>query len=533
MTHDDRHDLHDRHDAFGALTTRGARGTHEASRAAAPSSTHAGPEGLLAFEPAVELARRIRAKEIGSLELTRLHVHRVGRFDATLNAVVVRDFERALEAANAADAVLARGEPIGPLHGVPVTLKESFDVAGLATTWGVPAFVGNVAASDSDVAVRLRAAGAIVLGKTNVPLMLSDFQTSNEVFGTTNNPWDSTRGPGGSSGGAAAALAAGLTALDVGSDLGGSVRNPAHSCGVFGHKPTYGLVSMRGHGLPAGASGPRSPDMAVCGPLARSAADLAVALEVLAGPSTSEDAPGLRLELPPPRRTCLRGLRVAVWPTDAIAPVDDEVAERVQRVADLVARRGAVVSDRARPAFDPSAYRATYAALVAALTGAAASDAAYHALKERARALDPGDDSKAAAFARSLVLDHRAWLRHDEERAELRRAWRSFFEAWDVLLCPVMATTAVPHDARPPMARTVTVNGAEQPWFDQVFWASLASLAYLPATVFPFGASRSGLPIGVQVIGAEYADRTTLEVARLITEEEGASVAPPWFGEPG
>ena len=272
--------------------------------------------------------------------------------------------------------------------------------------------------------------------------------------------------------------------------------------------------------------------MAVVGPLARSARDLAVALDLLAG-ADGFDAGGWRLELPAPRKTSLRGLRVAVWPTDAIAPVDDEVSERVRRAAEVIARSGGIVSDRARPAFDVSAYRSTYVALVSSVMGAAALDAMYEANERRARELAPDDTSKAAAMARGLVLGHRAWLRYDAERTRLRHQWRAFFESWDVLLCPIMATTAFPHDQRPVQGRTVTVNGAEQPYFEQVFWASLATLAYLPATVFPFGLSKRGLPIGVQAIGPEYGDRTTIELARLLSEEEGGFVPPPGLGDRG
>jgi amidase len=435
---------------------------------------HSPKADSLSMQSAAELARMIRRREIGAVELTRHFIERIEASD--LNAVVVKDFERALEAARRADAA----RPTGPLHGVPITVKESFDVAGLPTTWGLAAFKHNVAARDAEIVLRLRAAGAIVLGKTNVPAMLGDFQTENEVYGRTVNPWNPSRGPGGSSGGSAAALAAGLTALDVGSDSGGSVRNPAHYCGVFAHKPTFGIVSMRGHALPPI---PPEPDMAVAGPLARSAEDLDLALDVLAD------------RLPAARPA----LRVAVWPTDPVAPVDDEIAARAQMLADRLVRSGFEVSERARPDFDPAAYRSTYAALVAAMSPG-----------EPPR-VDPMDDSKAAAFARAMSMSHREWIRHDVERRRLREVWRRFFAEWDVLVCPVMATVAMPHDPRPPMQRSITVNGAEQPYFDQVFWAALATLAYLPATAFPCGRSRDGLPIGLQAIGAE--DRTTIAFA--------------------
>jgi amidase len=479
-------------------------------------------EAAMSTAPAIELARRIREKEISSLEMTQYFIERIERLDPAINAVVVRDFERAVDAARRADAALARGDVLGPLHGVPMTIKESFDVVGLATTWGAGGYEDNVAHDDAVVVARFRAAGAHFLGKTNVPFMLGDFQAHNDLFGTTNNPWDTARTPGGSSGGSAAALAAGLTSLETGSDIGGSVRNPAHYCGIYAHKPTAGILSMHGHRLP---DVPATPDMAVAGPLARSGEDLDVALDVLAAPDPFH-APAWQLALPPPRTASLRGLRVAVWADDPIAPVDEEIAERARHIADVVARHGGVVSDRARPRFDVAAYRRTYVALVSSVMGAVASDAAYEGYEAHARTLDRNDTSKAAAAARGLVLNHRAWLRHDAERTRLGEVWRAFFGEWDVLVCPIMATTAFRHDRRPAHERTVTVNGAPQPYFDQVFWASLATLAYLPSTVFPCLPSKDGLPIGLQAVGGAYSDRTTIAFARWLAELEGGFVPP-------
>ena len=205
------------------------------------------------FATAIELAAAIRNKEASSLELTDMYIERVERYDGQTNAVVVHDFERGREAAKAADSALAKGESAGPLHGVPMTVKEAFNVTGLPTTWGIPELRDNIASEDADYVQRLKGAGAVIFGKTNVPLNLGDFQSFNDIYGTTNNPWDLTRTPGGSSGGSSAALAAGLTALEAGSDIGGSIRNPAHYCGVYGHKPTWGIVSDEGHALPRAA----------------------------------------------------------------------------------------------------------------------------------------------------------------------------------------------------------------------------------------------------------------------------------------
>ncbi|MGE3906896.1 MAG: amidase [Reyranellaceae bacterium] len=481
----------------------------------------------LSFKSANELARMVREKKIGAVELARHFIGRIERFDGTINAVVVRDFERALQDAKKADEALSAGKATGPLHGVPMTVKESFNLKGHPTTWGAPGFRGNIAAEDAEAVRRLKAAGAIVLGKTNVPFMLGDFQAYNEIYGQTNNPWDVSRTPGGSSGGSAAALAAGMSGLEFGSDIGGSIRNPAHFCGVYGHKPSWNIVPMDGHSLP-GMEG--TPDLAVVGPLARSADDLSACLDVVAGPGPSM-APGWRLELPAPRTQGLKGLRVAVWSGDDIAPVDAEVTDRLQATADLLAQQGATVSDTARPQIDATANRRAYVALLNSLVGAGVPDEMYEQNKRAAAAFAASDTSRPADMARSMVLDHRAWLGFDGVRHGIRRAWREFFKSWDIMLCPIMATAAFAHDHAPMSARRVTVNGQPQPYFDQIFWASLATLAYLPATVFPAGRSASGLPIGLQAIGPEHGDRRTIAFAQAMARQCGRFAPPPGFDD--
>jgi len=477
------------------------------------------------FCSATELARRIRDREIRSAELTEHYIERVERFDGELNAVVVRDFERARRAAAEADARQDAGETLGPLHGVPMTIKESYDLEGLPTTWGIPQFAENVAKSDSESVRACKAAGAVFLGKTNVPLNLADFQSYNDIYGTTKNPWDPSRSPGGSSGGAAAALAAGLTGLESGSDIGGSIRNPAHYCGVYGHKPTWGVVPPQGHALPMMVAG---PDIAVCGPLARSAEDLALAMDVLAGPQPL-DRPGWRLRLPAPARRSLADFRVAIWPTDELSPVASEIAERAVRVGETLAKLGATVSDTARPAFDVRASHMTYMNLLNSVISASLPIELYEAMRERAAALDPDDLSNDAVAARASVLSHRDWLATNDARETLRYAWRDFFDEWDVLICPQSATPAFEHDHGPMGARTLKVDDEDQPYFQQLFWAGLVTAAYLPSTVFPTGPSLTGLPIGLQAVGAEYQDRTTIEFARLLADEIGGFAPPPGY----
>nr|WP_255692212.1 amidase [Luteimonas sp. XNQY3] len=480
----------------------------------------------MAFSSAIDLAQLIQRKHVSSLELTRYYIERIQHFDNALNAVVVRDFDRALEAAKSADAALARGHWLGPLHGVPTTVKETFDVAGLRTTWGVPEQRNNVARNDATIVERLKAAGAHVMGKTNVPLRLGDWQSYNDIYGTTRNPWDATRSPGGSSGGSAAALAAGLTGLEFASDIGGSIRNPSHFCGVYGHKPTYGIVPTLGH-TPLGVAS--APDLNVVGPMARSAEDLALALDIVAGPDRFR-SPGWALALPPPRASTLRGLRVAIWPQEEDVPTSIDISDRVQAIGEVLARAGAVVSDLARPALSPRESHATYLSLLGSTGLVNLPDAYYAATQAAAAALDANDASPLAILTRARVLDHRSWCDHDERRSRHRLRWRDFFDGWDVVICPISATTAFPHDHRPKLERLLAVDALETLHYEQYFWVGLASVAYLPSTAFPSGSSRDGLPIGLQIIGPEYGDRTTIEVARLIAQELGGFQAPPGFG---
>ena len=478
-----------------------------------------------AFASAIELARRIREKEISSLELTNYFIDRIERLDGKLNAVVVRDFERARKAARHADEELAAGRITGPLHGVPMTIKESYDIDSLPTTWGIPMFKNNIAKRDSYAVERMKGAGALFLGKTNVPINLADFQSYNDIYGTTNNPWDLTRIPGGSSGGSAAALAGGLTGLECGSDIGGSIRNPAHFSGVYGHKPTWGTVPSQGHALPGQLAG---PDIAVCGPLARSAEDLALAMDILGGPEPL-DQPGWRLALPKPQKTSLREFRVAIWPDDAMCPVDREVADRAASIGETLSKLGATVSDSARPDFDLQQAHTTYLKLLNSIMGASISRDAYAEAQTLAAALEPDNQSDAAVMARAAVLTHKDWLSANNTREGLRYAWRAFFDDWDILICPQTSTPAFEHDHSPFPTRTLEVNGQAQPYFQQLFWAGFVIASYLPSTVFPTGPSRAGLPIGLQAVGAEYDDLVTIDFTRLMTREVGGFTAPPDF----
>ena len=477
---------------------------------AAPSDT--------AFASATELAARIQRKDIGCAELLAFYFDRVDRINPDLNAIIVQIRDEAMARAQAADAALARGESWGPLHGVPMTVKESYDVAGTPTTWGAPHLADNIAAKDALAITRLKNAGAVIFGKTNVPLMLSDFQSYNDIYGTTNNPWQLGATPGGSSGGSAASLAAGLAGLDTGSDIGGSIRNPAHFCGIFGHKPTWNLLPPRGHAMP----GILSPsDISVIGPLARSAADLETAVQVMAGPNEIESR-GIKLDLPNLAKAPGE-LKVAVWRDDDMARVDAAVAARVDAAAEVLARAGAAVDFDARPVESRHTHT-VYQCLLQATMSARLPEDRYQEVARRVEELDPADDSLGATITRSQVARFREWTANNEQRTHIRWQWHEFFKDYDAVLAPIMATSAFPHDHRPFGERTV--NGEAVGYFDQVFWAGLASVAYLPATVIPTGPDAEGLPIGIQIIGPEYGDLLTIGIAQLL-EKEGFAFTPP------
>ncbi|ODV13249.1 MAG: hypothetical protein ABT20_02485 [Rubrivivax sp. SCN 70-15] len=475
----------------------------------------------LHFQSASELARRIRDRDITSRELLEHFLARVDALNPALNAVVVQDRERARAAADAADAALARGDAVGPLHGVPMTVKESYDLAGTPTTWGIPELRGNLATTDALAVQRLKAAGAVVFGKTNVPFRLADFQSYNAIHGTTHNPWRHGATPGGSSGGAAAALAAGLTGLEIGSDIGGSIRNPSHYCGVFGLKPTWNLLPMRGHAL----GGVLTPtDISVIGPLARSAHDLETVLRLLSVPDEIE-ARGLKVDLPALVEPSA-GLRVALWRDDPLCPVSAAVQARADAVARSLAGQGARVDDQARPTFDAAHGHAVFQGLLHAAMSARMPDAEFAQAVAQADALPAADQGPAAQLLRAQTMRARDWQRLNEARTKIRWAWHRFFEQFDVLIAPVMSTTAFAQDERPFGERSILVDGQRLPYFSQIFWAGLAGVAQLPSVVVPAGLADDGLPVGLQLIGPAYGDLRMVQLAQRL-EALGFRFVPP------
>jgi amidase len=476
---------------------------------------------LSLFSAAVDMVGALCAGHISAVELLDLHLQRIERLDGPLNSIVVRHFEQARLDAIQADATRSRGEQ-RPLLGLPVTIKESIDVAGLATTAGVAARSSHRAERDAATVARLRKAGAIVIGKTNVCPWLADLIADNPVYGRTNNPWDLSRTPGGSSGGSAA-LAAGFSPLDLGSDLGGSIRIPAAFCGLWGHKPSEGAVPNSGH-FPGSSLPNAGWLMAAQGPMARSAFDLELALDVLAGPDVGMDA-AWRLQFPPARHDRLADFRVAVLPSLDWVPVDPEIVSAIESFADRLRKQGAHVVEMSPPGLGDlrEFYRHSrimMSALVSAHWPAGQRD---NIIKDR--------ESRGEFSHSADVLGFRAtasdFLKAHEQRERYREGYRDFFRDFDVLLTPMSLVPAFPHPTVPVCDRELEIAGRSIGFDYMTFYPSLASLPGHGATAFPIGLSRSGLPLGAQAIGPFLEDRTPIRFAQLVEQAFGAFTPPP------
>jgi len=484
------------------------------------------------FSTASQMLQALRQRQLSAVELLALHQRRIERYNPRLDAIIIACFEQACEAAEAADAARARGADAA-LLGLPITLKESMNVRGLPTTAGISAWSQARADFDAAATQRMHTAGAVLMGKTNVPPMLADWQSDNDVFGRTNNPWDLTRTPGGSTGGGAAALAAGLTPLEVGSDIGGSIRVPAAFCGLYGHRPSDSALPRSGQ-LPF----PPVPNplgiMGVQGPLARSAADLDLALAVLAGPEGGEEV-AWQLTLPTPRHERLSAYRIAVLPPIDWVPVDTEIMVAQEELVSRLSRAGAHVT-MIQPELlgDMRAHHVLYVSLISAVTGARSPEAERRRLVELSRGYDDAFSEARRQGWLASVGDYFTWY---GQREQYRAAYRAFFREWDVLLAPITLIPAFPHVklAWPREARdfehTIIVNGAAVAYDLQLVYPGIATLSGQPATAFPLGLTRAGLPIGLQAIGPYLEDRTTIHFATLLEREFGGFRRPPGYDD--
>lgn len=494
----------------------------------------------LASLSVIRLTKALKKKQISSLELLEFYIKRYERLNPRINAIVATDFKNARKRARAADAAIAKGEDWGPLHGLPMTIKDNIEVVGMPTTYGDPLFKNFMPSKNADVVQSLLDAGAIIFGKTNLPLGAMDTQTFNKIYGQTNNPWDVRRTPGGSSGGAAAALASGLTGLEIGNDIGGSIRLPAHFCGIYGHKSSYNIVSRHGGNKPkaewksivAGYSETDyfiDLDLAVTGPLARSAEDLKIAMDIIVGPP-SYQRKAIKIKLPAPRKKSLKEFKVGMWLDDPSYPPDTEVGNCLQNIAECLSKAGINLKIK-KPDIDLMRCHMLRNSLETMTRSHMQSQNIFNRAVNQLKRLKKDDQSMSARWMRAMTGYHRDWNILNMECSVIRQKWADFFQDFDVLLCPVVRIAAFPHDHTKIEKRVARFNDQDLNYWDVLGpWNSLSLVAYLPATVAPIGFTSNGLPVGIQIVGPYLEDHTSIQFAILLEKEiTGSFKLPPGF----
>ncbi|MGL4637836.1 MAG: amidase family protein [Beijerinckiaceae bacterium] len=467
----------------------------------------------------------LQTKALSAKELLDLTLARIDKLNPALNAIVFRDDAKATSAANMADERLKSGTA-RPLEGLPITIKDAMDVEGFPSTGGSPGLKDRVPTVDAVAVARLRQAGAILIGRTNVPVFSGDFQSVNPMHGFTSNPWNPTFSSGGSSGGAAVAVATGMSSFEIGSDQGSSVRWPTATNGIHGLKSSWGLVSNWGIiPPPPEKRTDRNVELVAIGPMTRHAADLDLLLPILSGPRNIGIAGPT---LAAPRHLTPKGLRVAVWLDEAFAPVDSAVSDGVRHAAKLLADQGAIVDERARPAFRFEEAYEVFALLNHWIVGYGLPPRLRDKIAGQASLVSPNDLSHRALQARGIRMTPGFYQEVNARRQRLIRQWAAFFTRYDVVLCPPAPVAALPHDHEPNiMIRTLDVNGEKIPYLNFLHWASLATGSNLPATVSPAGMTPDGMPRGVQIIGPMMEDRTPIAVSMMLEKLQGGYHAPP------
>ena len=477
------------------------------------------------FDSAHEILEKIKQREVSSLEVLESFLAQVEKVNPKINAIVALDIERAKEKAKEADNKISLKSKLGPLHGLPMTIKDAFEVEGIVSTGGNPAWKDNIPKRNAEAVQRLVDAGAIIFGKTNVPFLSSDLQSFNKIYGTTNNPWDLERTPGGSSGGSAAALAAGMTPLELGSDIGGSIRVPAHFCGLYGHKPSYNIISEVGHMPPPPGSILTGNGLSVAGPLARSPEDLEIALDVLVS-AQEQDSQAWKVKLPKARTKKTKELKIAVWPDEPYAEADNEITNLIKDTAKDLKHAGAKVETVDLPVSFEEIDK-IYSLLLNPLMLAGSPKETFETLAKLNESLDPNDVSELAKVARGSVLKHADWVLVNAMRQNMRQKWREFFNKFDVILCPTCITPAFKHNHNPVHERKLTINGKDDEYLRATLWAGPAVSAGLPSTNVPIGMSSNNLPISMQITGPYLEDKTCLEVAKVVRNLRGGFKIPP------
>ena len=511
-----------------AMTRRGALAAGASmALACRPIAAAAGIRSeRLDFASVSEAAGAIRSGEVSARELTQRMLTRIGAYNPKLVAVVNVLADQAMAEAARIDADRSGKETRGPLHGVPILIKDAFEIAGVPTTGGVKQLAQYRPKTDSEVVRRLRAAGAIVLGNTNVPFVLNDWQSYNDIYGTTNNPWDLTRTPGGSSGGSAAALAAGLGYFSPGSDRSGSLRIPASFCGVYAHKPSYGVVPLRGW-FPSPPGGPPmlADPISVAGPMGRSAADLRIGMQVMGGPD-GDEAKAYRWSMPLARRTRLADYRVGYVLDDPACPVDGPVRERLEAAVATLGKAGVQLKQGWPAGIDPVAQMRTYLYMLFTTIGSPPG-----VKPEDLKPLAAKDDgSMGSIFAQTVVDPIGRYIDHERDQVRIRAAWRAAFQDIDVFLMPTSIVAAFPHDhAEPQQARRLATQAGPRAYTDLMFWMGLASVAGLPVTAAPVGRTAQGLPVGIQIVGPYLEDATPIDFAERAAVVLGGFSPPPGY----
>ncbi|MCG8336813.1 MAG: amidase [Proteobacteria bacterium] len=479
-------------------------------------------------ESATELVKAIKKGNLSAESLMESTLKRIGAINPSLNAIISNDFENALIKAKEADKQRDRKENLGLLHGIPVTIKDNLEVMGMPCTAAAKDFQQHMPNRNADVVDALLQEGAIVIGKTNLPKLADDFQTYNDLFGKTTNPWDQSKTPGGSSGGAAAAVAAGLSVLDIGNDVGGSIRIPAHFCGIYGHKPTYGIVPDRGMVPPAPGifAGDFSFNMDIVtnGPLARSPEDLELIMKIIAQPKAN-DRKAWQLSLPESKKNKLNDFKIGIWADDEACPVDKSIVDAIHRVADELSNEGVIVEE-SKPNLDFNRCFNLFSSLLNAVLGQATPHKIFKKWIEKESELDHSNSGYKNKQMIGAIQRHRDWLMRDAERQIFRQKWSEFFQEYDLLLCPAVCTNAIAHDHSPWFDRTIQINNKAYPYSNLMGWPGLTNSVYLPSTVVPIGISNDGLPIGMQIVGDYLEDMTCIHFAMVLKEKIGGFTPP-------
>ncbi len=480
------------------------------------------------YKSATELVKAFKSGELTSVSFMESTLERIQKINPGLNAVISNVFDQALERAKEADRQLENKENPGLLHGLPVTIKDNLEVEGMPCTAGSKDFQKHMPQRNADVVDSLLHEGAIVIGKTNLPKLADDFQSYNDLFGRTNNPWDQSKTSGGSSGGSAAAVAAGLSTLDIGNDIGGSIRIPAHFCGIYGHKPTYGVVPDRGMVPPAPGifTGDFSfnMDMVMNGPMARSPEDLELIMKIITQPKAN-DRKAWQLRLPISKRNTLKEFKIGIWADDDACPVDKSIVNAILGVADKLSNEGVIVEE-SKPNLNFSSCFNLFSSLLNAVLGQATPHLLFKKWVKKEPELDHSSLDYKSKQMTGAVQRHRDWLMRDAERQIYRQKWSEFFQDFDLLLCPAVCTNAIVHDHGPWFDRTIQVNNKTYPYSNLMGWPGLTNSVYLPSTVVPIGTSDDGLPIGMQIVGDYLEDMSCIQFAKSLKEVIGGFTPP-------